>query len=103
MLCQIQATQSNLLTFRNYPINQNRTHTIKIKNISTVPFMKARNSLVIHCRENRANWEKTKEGENILFKALANIFRLTAKLISHVKEEQGCLWPIFYQINFTKR
>ena len=38
-------------------------------------FMKARNSLVVPCRER----EKTEDGENLFFKAVAIMFGLTLK------------------------
>ena len=51
-----------------------------------VAFTKAKNFLVVRCIEKRVNWKKTKDGENIFFKALANRFRLILKLIKRVKE-----------------
>ena len=59
-----------------------------------VTFMKARKYLVIRCGEKRVISKKN--AENICFKALANRFRLTSKLISCVKEQQNCLWTTFY-------
>ena len=54
---------------------------IEITKARTVAFMKARNSLVVRCREKRVNWEeKTENGDNNFFKVLANRFRLTSKL-----------------------
>ena len=47
--------------------------------------------------------KKEENSENVFFKALANRFQLTSKLINRVKEKQSCLWPIFYQIDFMKR
>ena len=45
--------------------------------------MKAKNSLVVRCREKHSNWKKkTEHCENLLFKALANIFWLTLKSYS---------------------
>ena len=41
-------------------------------NACTVAFIKARNSLVIQCREKHATWKKKDDGENLFFKALAN-------------------------------
>ena len=38
-------------------------------------FMKARNSLILQCREKKKN----RDGENVFFKALANRFCLTSK------------------------
>ena len=40
--------------------------------------------------------EKKGNGKNIIFKTLANRFRLTSKLISWVKEQQNCSWATFY-------
>ena len=60
----------------------------------TVTFMKARKYLVIRCGEKRVISKKN--AENICFKALANRFWLTSKLISCVKEQQNCLWTTFY-------
>ena len=46
----------------------------EITKACTVAFMKARNSLVVRCREKRANWKKTKKTsrnyENIFLKLL---------------------------------
>ena len=49
-----------------------------ITKASTVAFMKTRNSLVFRCRET----EKSEDGENTFFKALANRFWLTSKSCS---------------------
>ena len=77
---------------------------IEITKAFTVAFMKARNCLVVRCKEKRVNQEKkTENGENIFFKALANIFRLISKLINRVKEQQNCLWTTFYQMDFMER
>ena len=35
--------------------------------------MKARNFLVVRCRKERVNWKKTEDGENLFFKASANL------------------------------
>ena len=53
-------------------------------------FMKARNSLVVSCREKK----KTEDNENVFFKAPAKTFLLTSK---------SCLWPTFYQMDFMKK
>ena len=49
---------------------------IEIIEVCTVAFMKARNSLVVWCREKRTiekkHWKKTENGKNIYFKVLAN-------------------------------
>ena len=65
--------------------------------------MKARNFLIVRCRVKRVNWEKKEDGENIFFKALANRFRLISKLINRVKEQEGCSWPTFHQMDIVKR
>ena len=39
----------------------NGVHVIEITKTCTVAFMKARNSLVVRCREKRANWKKTEK------------------------------------------
>ena len=57
----------------------NKAHVIEITNAFTVAFMKARNSLVVHCREKHVNWQETKDGENLFFKAIANRFWLRSK------------------------
>ena len=67
---------------------------IDITKACTVTFLKARKYLVIRCREKSVNLKKKENCKNILFKALANRFRLT--LISRVKEQQNCLWTNFY-------
>ena len=41
--------------------------------------MKARNPLVVPCREKCVSWEKTEDYENLFFEALANRFWLTSK------------------------
>ena len=55
---------------------------IKITKACTVAFMKARNSLVVRCREKHANSKKTEDGENVFFKALDNRLWLTSKSYS---------------------
>ena len=70
-------------------------HVKEMAKTSTVAFMKARNSLVVRCREKRNNMDKTEDGENIFLKALANRFRLTSKIIRCAKEQQSCLWQTF--------
>ena len=54
----------------------------EITKACTVTFIKARNSLVVRCREKHFNWEKAKDGEKLLFKALDNRFWLTSKSCS---------------------
>ena len=81
----------------------NGAHVIDITNTCTVALLKTKNPLILLYREERVNWKKTEDGENIFFKALVNRFRLTSKLIRHVKEQQSCLWQTFYQMDFVKR
>ena len=57
----------------------NKAHVIEITKACTVALMKARNSLVVHCRKKHVNWQKTKDGENLFFKAIANRFWLRSK------------------------
>ena len=45
--------------------------------ITKVPFMKARNSLVVWCTEKK----KTGDGENVFCTALAKSFLLTRKVV----------------------
>ena len=54
---------------------------IEITKACTVAFMKARNSLVVRCREKHVNREKKKKQKTvkIFFKALANRFWLTSE------------------------
>ena len=54
----------------------NKAHIIEITKAYTVVFMKAKSSLVACCRER----EKTKYGENVFFKALANFERLLTSI-----------------------
>ena len=65
--------------------------------------MKERNTLVVKCRENRVKRKKTEDSENIFSKAIHNRFRLKSKLIKRAKEQQSCLWPTFYEMDFIKR
>ena len=58
----------------------NKAYLIEIAKACTVAFMKARNSLVVRCREERVNWKK--DGENLFFKASTNRFWLTSKCCS---------------------
>ena len=82
----------------------NGAHVTEITKSCIVALMKARNSLVVLCREKHVDWKKTENGENTFFKALANIFRLTSKLISRVKEQENCLWTTVYRLmDFMKR
>ena len=55
---------------------------IEITKACTIDFMKARNSLVVLCREEHINWKKTEAVENLFFKALPNRFCLTSKSCS---------------------
>ena len=50
---------------------------IEITNAFIVVFMKARDFLVVWCREKK---KKTEDGENVFFKALANFFFNIKKL-----------------------
>ena len=50
---------------------------IEITKACIIAFMKARNSLVVRCREKK----KTEDGENVFFKALAKISLLTSKVV----------------------
>ena len=51
--------------------------------------MKARNFLVVRCREKHVNWKKnTEDGENLFFKALDNRFWLTSKSYSGIPEKR---------------
>ena len=54
--------------------------------------MKARNSLVVSCRE-REREKKAEDGENVFFKALANKLFMV---------QLSCSWPTFYQMDFMK-
>ena len=63
---------------------------IEITKTCIVALMKARNSLVVWCREIK----KTEDGENVFFKGLAENFLLKSK---------SCLWPTFYRMDFMKR
>ena len=45
----------------------------------TVAFTKARNYLVVQCREKHVNWNKNRRSWKFIFKALANRFWLTSK------------------------
>ena len=69
---------------------------IEITKACAASFMKARDNLVLRCREKRVRLKKRENGENVFFKALANRFRLTSKLISCVKEQSNCLWTTFF-------
>ena len=53
----------------------NKAHPIGITKACIVAFMKARNSLVVWCREKK----KTEDREKVLLKTLAKIFLLTSK------------------------
>ena len=53
---------------------------IEITEACAVAFMKARNSLVVRCRN--VNWKKTEDGEHLFFKVLDNRFWLTSKSYS---------------------
>ena len=55
---------------------------IEITKACTVAFMKARNSLVVRCREKYVNWKRIEDSEHLFFKALDNRFWLTSKSYS---------------------
>ena len=58
----------------------NKAHMIERTKACTVAFMKARNSLVVPCKEKHVNWKKKQKIVNIcFFKALVNRFWLTSK------------------------
>ena len=79
-LCEIQANQSNSSPLHiSQSITLNKAHVIKITKGCTVAFMKARNSLIVRCREKYVKWKKTEDGENLFFKAIGNRFWLTSK------------------------
>ena len=60
---------------------------IEIKTVCAIASIKARNSLVVQCRERKVNWKKKREGgKNLFFKALANTFWLTTKSYSWFNE-----------------
>ena len=44
----------------------NKGYVIEIENAYIAAFLKAKNSLVVWCRENK---KKTEDGENVFFKA----------------------------------
>ena len=46
-----------------------KTHVIEITDACKVPFMKARDSFVFRYIEERVNWKKKQDGENLFFKA----------------------------------
>ena len=52
----------------------NEANVIEIAKACTVTFVKARNSLVVRCREKRVSWEKTENAETLFFKDFANRF-----------------------------
>ena len=68
MLSEIQANQSNLLTFKNYPINQRYKELLlqKIPRLADV-------------EGNLSVKKKTEDDENLFFKALTNRFWLASK------------------------
>ena len=55
---------------------------IEITKACIVAFMKAKNYLVVQCREKHVNWKKAEDCENLLFKARVNRFWLTSKSYS---------------------
>ena len=63
----------------------NKAHVIKTpqkqRHVQLI-LRKKRNCLVVHCTRKRANREKTKNGENLFFKALSDRFLLTLKSCS---------------------
>ena len=77
------SNQSNFLTFKNWPINQ---RWIKIcdrnnKGMYSCFYEIKIDSLVVRCREKRANCEKeTEDGENYFLKLLLIDFRVYRKL-----------------------
>ena len=67
---------------------------IEITKACVVAFIKARNSLVVWCREKK----ETVDGENVFFKAVAKIFLLTllfvADLLPNRLHEKVMVWYI---------
>ena len=85
MLSEIQANKPIKFAHLWKLANQstlNKAHVIKIaKSSCTVTFRKARNSLVIRCREECVSWRKKQKMVKI-FKASANEFWITLKSCS---------------------
>ena len=65
-------------------------HVIEITKASTAAFMKARNSLIVWCKERK----KQKIVKKYFVEALGKTFLLTWEY---------CSWPTFYQMDFMKR
>ena len=66
--CYVKFQQTNQFSHLYTLANQstlNKAHVIEITKARTVAFMKARNSLVVQCREKHVNWKKTKDGESL--------------------------------------
>ena len=97
-ICEIQRNQSNLVTFKNCPMNQlwlkHKAHVIEITKACIVAFIKARNSLVVWCREKK----ETVDGENVFFKAVAKVFLLkllfVVDLLPNRLHEKVMVWYI---------
>ena len=88
-LSQIQANQSNLLTFKNQPINNVEWSTCGRNDKNKKYFYESKKLLGSSMQRETCQSEKKGEnGENIFFKALANRFRLKLKLIRCVVEQQ---------------
>ena len=64
---------------------------IEITKACIAAFMKAKNYLVISCREKKKKYQK--DGENVFSKDLKKNILLTSK---------SCLWLTFYQTDFMK-
>ena len=66
-----------------------KAYVIEITKACVAASIKARNSLVVCCRERK----KTEDSVNVFFKALTKNSLLTWKC---------CSWPTFYQMDFMK-
>ena len=76
-LSQIQANQSNLLTFKNQPINNVEWSTCGRNDKNKKQFYESKKLLGSSMQRETCQSEKKGEnGENIFFKALANRFRM---------------------------
>ena len=61
--CYVKFKQTNQIAHLQKLSNQsklNKAHVIEITKAYKVAFMKARNSLVVRCREERGNWKKNR-------------------------------------------
>ena len=76
----------------------NKAHVIEITKACSADFMKARNSLVVRCRERERERESEKNRRWWVEKQ-----KIWANIKNMLMVQQSCLWLNLYQMDFMRR